>query len=131
MNVLERKHMSNEIKYYIRNGCVYVANLFASGTLLQTFLSARGLTGAQIGVLLAAINAAQTITILLFSTVVDKVRNSVKSSVLFMMFMPLFSLVMLPFTLMEGLSPDTLVNAVLLAGTVQNIFYGLYIILDY
>lgn len=55
------------MKYCLRNGCVYAANLFASGTLLQTFLSAKGLTGAQIGAVAATLSMAQMITILLFS----------------------------------------------------------------
>jgi len=121
----------NEMKFYVRNGCVYAANLFLSGTLLQTFLSSKGVSGAQIGMVLAALNMAQTITILLFSTVVDRVRNSVKASAIFQMFTPLFALVMLPFTLMQGVSVDVLTGAVLLAGTVHNIFYGFYCILDY
>ena len=87
MIALERKGMSNEIKYYLRNGCVYAANLFASGALLQTFLSAKGLSGAQIGTVTAALSMAQTVTILLFSTIVDRMRNSVKASVFFMAFM--------------------------------------------
>lgn len=123
--------MSNEIKYYLRNGCVYAANLFASGALLQTFLSEKGLSGAQIGTVTATLSMAQMITILLFSTVVDKVRNSVKASAVFMMFMPLFSLVMLPFSLMQGVAPGVLMSAVLIAGALQNVFYGLYIIMDY
>ena len=131
MIALERKGMSNEIKYYLRNGCVYAANLFASGALLQTFLSEKGLSGAQIGTVTATLSMAQMITILLFSTVVDKVRNSVKASAVFMMFMPLFSLVMLPFSLMQGVAPGVLMSAVLIAGALQNVFYGLYIIQDY
>ena len=126
-----QNQLGNEMKFYIRNGCVYAANLFLSGTLLQTFLSSKGVSSAQIGMILAALNMAQTITILLFSTVVDKVRNSVKASAIFQMFTPLFALVMLPFTLMQGVSVDTLTGAVLLAGTVHNIFYGFYCILDY
>ena len=121
----------NEYKYYLRNGCVYAANLFASGALLQTFLSAKGLSGAQIGTVTAALSMAQTVTILLFSTVVDKVRNSLRTSAKLMLLLPLFSLVMLPFSLMEGISADVLMAAVLIAGAVQNIFYGLYVILDY
>ena len=128
---MERKPMSNEIKFYIRNGCVYAANLFLSGTLLQTFLSSKGVSSAQIGMVLAALNMAQTITILLFSTVVDKVRNSVRASAIFQMFTPLFALVMLPFTLMQGVSTDVLMTSVLLAGMVHNVFYGFYCILDY
>lgn len=131
MRALEKKGMSNEIKYYLRNACVYVANLFAAGALLQTFLSEKGLSGVQIGTVTATLNMAQMITILLFSTVVDKVRNSVKTSVIFMAFMPLFSLVMLPFALTDGIPAGVLMTAVLLAGAVQNVFYGLYIILDY
>ena len=121
----------NEYKYYLRNGCVYAANLFASGALLQTFLSAKGLSGAQIGTVTAALSMAQTVTILLFSTVVDKVRNSLRTSAKLMLLLPLFSLVMLPFSLMEGISADVLMAAVLIAGAVQNIFYELYVILDY
>ncbi len=131
MIALERKGMSNEIKYYLRNGCVYAANLFASGTLLQTFLSANGVSSAQIGTVTATLSMAQTVTILLFSTVVDKVRDSLKTSAKLMLILPLFSLVMMPFSLMEGISADVLMAAVLIAGAVQNIFYGLYVILDY
>ena len=123
--------MSNEVKYYIRNGCVYAANLFSAGTLLQTFLSENGLTSAQIGTVTATLNMAQMITILLFSAVVDKVKDSLKASVKFMLFLPLFSLVMLPFTVVDGIPAGVLFGAVLLTGAVQNVFYGLYIILDY
>ena len=91
--------MSNEIKYYLRNGCVYAANLFLSGTLLQTFLSSKGVASAQIGMVLAALNIAQTITILLFSTIVDRMRNIKRASVTFVGCLPLFYLIVLPFTL--------------------------------
>ena len=121
----------NEVKYYIRNGCVLTANLFSAGTLLQTFLAEKGLTGAQIGTVTASLNMVHMITILLFSTVVDKVRDSLKASVGFMLFMPLFSLAMLPFSLMEGIPASVVFAAVLLAGAAQNIFYGFYVILDY
>lgn len=128
---MRQKGISNEIKYYIRNGCVLTANLFSAGTLLQTFLAEKGLTGAQIGTVTASLNMVHMITILLFSTVVDKVRDSLKASVGFMRFMPLFSLAMLPFSLMEGIPANTVFGAVLLAGAVQNVIYGFYVILDY
>lgn len=131
MRAVEHKSTSNEIKYYIRNGCVYAANLFSSGTLLQTFLSSKGVSTAQIGTITATMSAVQVITILLFSTVVDKVRDSLKASVRLMLFLPLFSLAMLPFALWTDIAPGVLFGAVLLAGAVQNIFYGLYCILDY
>jgi hypothetical protein len=71
------------------------------------------------------------ITILLFSAVVDKVRDSLKASAGFMLFMPLFSLAMMPFSLMEGIPANVVFAAVLLAGAVQNIIYAFYVILDY
>lgn len=128
---MKSRNLSNEYKYYIRNGCVLTANLFSAGTLLQTFLAENGLSSAQIGTVTATLSMVNMITILLFSTVVDRVKNSLKASVGFMLFMPLFSLVMLPFSLAQNISSDALFQAVLLTGAVQNIFYGFYVILDY
>lgn len=124
-------HTPNAIKYYARTACIGAANLFSTGTMLQTFLSAHSVASELVGMLTATMSIIQMITILLFSTIVDKLRDALKASALAISFLPLFFLIMLPFTFLTNIPPETLFGAVLIAGILQNVAYGLYLVLDY
>lgn len=107
------------------------ASLFSSGALLQTFLANHGVSGDLIGTLTATMSMTQTITILLLSTFVDRMRDAIKAGAVAVAFLPLFYLVMLPFTFLTDVPAVILFTAAMIAGVIQFIFHGLYVVLLY
>jgi len=121
----------NEVRYYSRYTCIGIANIFFGGTLLQAFLSARGVGSEQIGMISATFSVVQMLTMLLFSAAVDKLRDPLKKSALFIGFLPLYFLALLPITLISDMPAQTIFSVVMTAGVVQSVFLGLHGILDY
>ena len=123
--------LSNELKYYARGTCIASANLFANESILQTFLKLHGVSGQMAGVFTATMNVVQMVVILLFSVKADQVKNVKRTSATFIAFLPAFYLIMLPFTVLKDIPSDVFFGAVMTAGVIQNVFLGLYLILDY
>lgn len=130
-NRLDTGFSPNEVKYYGRSACTCIANTFFSGTILQTFLAAHGVPSEKIGMLAATMSMVQMVSMLLFSAAVDKLRDPLKKSALLLGCLPLFFVVMLPFTFWTGVPSGLLFGAVLIAGVLQSVLLGLNGILDY
>lgn len=128
MSAVENK---NELRMYACGALLCTANLFSSGALLQTFLASHGVSAELIGTLTATMNMTQTITILILSTFVDRMRDAIKAANLAIASLPLFYLIMLPFTFLTDIPAGVLFSAALIAGIVHSLFYGLYIVLFY
>lgn len=128
---MKSRFTSNELKYFARGACLSVSLLYSSGTLLQTFLSANGVSSEQIGMLTAVINVVQMVTILLVSAAADRMKNPVKTSAVLLGCLPIFFVIVLPFAVMTDVSAQTLFGAVMAAAIIQNLFYGVLVVLDY
>lgn len=121
----------NEKRYYVRSACLSVANLYATGTLLQTFLSVNGVSSEMIGTFTATLSVVQMLVILLSSAIVDGMKNPIKAAAACMTCMPVYFLVALPFALWNDVPVKLLFGVTLTAGIVQNLFGGLNTVLDY
>ena len=125
------KMTPNGMKYCIRFSCIAVSMLFAGGAFLQAFLAENGVSAEKISTLVAAMNTAQMVTILLFSSVVDRMKHVIGNSARFIAGMGVYFAVMAFLAFSGAASSGLLYGIALGAGVVLYIFYGLYAVSDY
>lgn len=123
------KYFSNEIKFYIHTVILNVVVLFVTGAFFQTFLIEHGVKENTVNVYSSVMQIAQTLIMLLFSKVIDNIKNVIRlATVSYLASIPLIA-----FLLFNVNNKFTLITVVLLCvfGFIYNVGYGFYSILSY
>ena len=102
-----------------------------NGAIIQTFLSAYGVSLQNIGMFTAASSVSQVVVMLFCSGMVDRIRDIKRACALFHLPMILFFLALIPLCVIKGLSPGQVFWMVLVLGVVQNLFVGFRSIVEY
>ena len=123
--------MSNPAKYYLRNALYAITLMCFNGAIIQTFLSACGVSLKDIGMFTAASSVSQVVVMLFCSGIVDRIRDVKRACALFHLPMALFFLALIPLCVVQSLSPKQVFWLVLILGIVQNLFVGFRNILEY
>ena len=124
--------MSNPAKYYLRNALYAITLMCFNGAIIQTFLSACGVSLKDIGMFTAASSVSQVVVMLFCSGIVDP-HSRCKNGPAHCFICPwlCFSLALIPLCVVQSLSPKQVFWLVLILGIVQISFVGFRNILEY
>ena len=80
----------NEIKYYISESVMQCAVLLISGSILQSFLMESGVSERSVTMFVSVMQVLQMVAMVAFSSVIENVKNIIKTSaLLYLGFIPI------------------------------------------
>lgn len=125
MSVLQK----NRLLYYFAYAFRTVTLLCASGTLVQTFLSALGFSTDEIYIHATVLRAANVLTIVLFPRFADK-KSAISRIALVQIPAALLLFLSIPFCIANDASPVTYILLVIVAAA-HSVTTGLHTVCDY
>lgn len=125
------KKYSNPIFSTCKDALHSAAMLFVNGSMLQLFLSYKGLSSAEIGTITSIIQIVTTAVTLLMSNLAERCGNFMKTSIRLVLGQSLLFLLYLPLAAITDLSVTAVFWTILALVVLQTTLYACKTILDY
>lgn len=121
----------NSIYYAVREGCFAAATLFISGTLIQLFLSQRGVSTVDIGAFNTVLCVVSVSATMAFSDVAERRPNALRQNDRVVLILALIFALYLPLLLLSHVSTVSVWLVVMAIASVQIVLASYKGVLDY
>ena len=115
---------SNNLKYLSVGLLTSVANLFLSGSILQSFMLKNGISEKNVAFFMSALQIVQVSVMLCMSPVVDRIKRIIKVNASVNLSVAVYALLLAAISVLSGFSPDVKYSMVLIGGIAVNVFSG-------